>query len=381
MSLDLFSFLARLRKTNNPPVVEKGANPLRFGLLGAAKIAPDAIVKPIQCHEDAVLVAVAARDQRRVEAFGRKWGIPKTYDGSNAYQDLLDNTEIDAVYVALPNALHYEWTMKALTAGKHVLCEKPIANNEEEAHKMFALAQEKNLLLIETWQPHFHPAVHRTKEIIEEGALGKIVKMEGHLCVWSSTFGKDDIRFKYGLGGGALMDLGPYPINLLRYLSSSEPTVESATTICRSKNIDKRVKAHLTFAESIPAVVIVDSGMDGWGPLQLLPPWPKVHGRVECENGTVEIFNYPLPSLYHSITVTLTGGKAGTERVWKPQDGRGEGWWSAYRYQLEAFIDKVRGREPQAWRTAEDSINSMRIIDAIYTKSGLPLRQTSQFEL
>ncbi|CCM06238.1 uncharacterized protein FIBRA_08486 [Fibroporia radiculosa] len=368
----MFEFLplGRILKTTNPPAVEKSSAPLRFGVVGASRIAPDAVIKPVRCHADTLILAVAARSERRAQSYAQKWRIPKFYGGQNAYQDLIDNPDIDVVYIGLPNALHYEWTMKALAAGKHVLCDKPIADNEEETQRMFALAQEKNLVLLEAWQPRFHPALHRVKAIIDEGSLGKIVKMYAHFGLWGDLqFKKDDIRYNYGLGGGALMDLGPYPLNIMRYLSSSEPTVLSAEATCRSENVDRRMEVHMTFAESIPATVIVDFALEGWGPLKLLPQWLKLVFRVECENGVVEYFNYALPSLYHYITITTKDGKSRVEKVYKPAEGKGEEWWSAYRYELEAFVDKVRGREPQVWRTAEDSINSMRIIDAAYTKA------------
>lgn len=167
----------------------------------------------------------------------------------------------------------------------------------------------------------------------------------------------------------------------MRYLSSSEPTVESAEAICLAENVDRRMEVQLLFPESLPATVIVDFALPGWGPFKLIPQWLKIALRVECEQGTVEIWNYPLPSLWHSITVTPKNGKARVEKVYKPMIGRGQEWWSAYRYQLEAFVDRVRGRTPHAWRSAEDSINAMHIIDAAYAKSGLPLRPTSSFQL
>lgn len=121
-----------------------------------------------------------------------------------------------------------------------------------------------------------------------------------------------------------------YPINYMRYLSSSEPTVESAEAICLAENVDRRMEVQLLFPESLPATVIVDFALPGWGPLKLIPQWLKIALRVECEQGTVEIWNYPLPSLWHSITVTPNNGNARVEKVYKPMNGRGQEWWSAY---------------------------------------------------
>ncbi|KAH9928579.1 hypothetical protein B0H21DRAFT_894782 [Amylocystis lapponica] len=368
-------------KDKSPPGEAATQPKLRFGLLGAARIAPNALIRPIQGYEEAVLTVVGARAPQRATAFAKKWGIPKVYSGEGAYQRVIDDEEVDAVYIPLPNGLHYEWTMKAIAAGKHVLCEKPISNTEEEARKMFAFAQEKGVVLMECWQPQFHPAMHRVKAIIDEGSLGKILKVSAQLGVWRMLWSDDDIRFDYSLGGGTLMDMGPYPVNAVRYLTSSVPTVESAEAICRRDNIDRRIEAHLSLSNGASATIMVDSALDGWGPFKLIPQFAKLVTRVECEHGSVEIFNYVLPSLFNRITVTKNG-KSWSERVYKTKEGKGEtSFWSAYRHQLEAFVDKVRGREPQSWRTAEDSIESMHIIDAIYTKCGLPLRPTSEYTL
>lgn len=116
----------------------------------------------------------------------------------------------------------------------------------------------------------------------------------------------------------------------MRFLSASEPTVQSAEAICRSENVDRRMETELLFRDSIPATVIVDLSLDGWGPFKLFPQWVKIALRVECEKGSVEIWNYPLPSLWHSITVKTQDGRRRVEKVYKPTQGKGEEWWSAY---------------------------------------------------
>ncbi|TFY54117.1 hypothetical protein EVJ58_g9045 [Rhodofomes roseus] len=325
----LLAFIRRLSTCNNPPEVEKAPGPLRFGVLGAARIAPDAIVKPARNHEDVIVTAIAARSQDRADAFARQWGIPKAHGGSGAYQDLVDDEDVDAVYIGLPNSLHFEWAMKALAAGKHVLCEKPIADNEEDTRKMFAFAAEKNLVLLEAWQVHFHPSLQRVKELADD--LGPIVNMSTYLGVWNSVFFlKDDIRFNYDLGGGALMDMGPYPINCMRFLTAHEPSVHSASATLRAEKIDEKIETHLSFGpDAIPATITTDSHLAGWGPLGLLPRWIQMVLRVECKEGVVEWSNYVLPHLYHSITVYPKEGGQWTEAAYKRRDGEGEEWWSA----------------------------------------------------
>ncbi|PCH35354.1 NAD(P)-binding protein [Wolfiporia cocos MD-104 SS10] len=371
--MNLLNVINRLRKTTNPPTEAKsaGSSIVHFGILGASRIAPDAIIKPARCHEEVCIKAIAARDLGRAAKYARKWSIPKVYGGQGGYQDLVNDPEVDAVYIGLPNSLHCEWTIKALSAGKHVICDKPVANNANDTRRMFAMAAEKNLVLLEAWQPRFHPALHRMKDIVDCSELGSITSMHAHFGIWGNVmFPGDDIRYHYDLGGGAFMDLGPYPLNVMCYLTSSNPTVECARAICRPKStqVDRRMETRLIFADTIPATIIVDHALEGWGPFRLLPRWVKITLKVECEGGTLEIWNYPLPSLWHTITVTPKRGRRRVERCYKRQGDRGEEWWSAYRYQLEAFVDKVKRRSPMAWRSAEDSINAMQVIDAVYTK-------------
>jgi predicted dehydrogenase len=127
---------------------DETSRPLRFGILGAANIAPPALINPAISHPEAEVYAVAARDPQRAQAYARKHGIPKVH---TSYDALIHDPEIDAVYNPLPNGLHYEWTMKALEAGKHVLLEKPAANTAEETKQMFELAERKGLVLLEAF--------------------------------------------------------------------------------------------------------------------------------------------------------------------------------------------------------------------------------------
>jgi len=217
--------------------------------------------------------------------------------------------------------------------------------------------------------------MHRVKAIIDEGSLGKIKHVTAQFGVNRMGVPENDIRFDFKLGGGTLMDYGPYPINAVRYFTSMSPTVESAEAICRKENIDRRIEAQLKLQDDATATVIVDSGLEGWGPFKLLPQFPvKMFARVECEHGSVFIFNYVIPSIFNRITVTKNG-KSTSERVYKDKEVS----WSAYSYQLEGFVDKVRGRDSPHFRTKEDSLESMHIIDAIYTKAGLPLRPMSEY--
>lgn len=391
------STVARIYKALNPPNVDPSPDspPIKFGILGAAKIAPIALVDPAKCHPEAVVLAVAARDKTRAEAFAKKHGIPKVYGGSNGYQELIDDPELDAIYNPLPNGLHYEWTMKALAAGKHVLLEKPSADTAEETRKMFELAEKKNLVLLEAFHYRFHPATQRVKEIIDSGELGSVTSLSATLAVPRGFVKEGDIRFDYSLGGGALMDMGCYTLNCIRFLSGVDPTdVQDATALAHvfktppssseASLVDDTTTAHLAFPNSMSGAIMCSLGLTGWGPFSILPLWPEVAAHVQCEGGEIKLFNYPGSWAYHYITVSKRKGSGRitrTEKAYKPKNGKGEDWWTTYRYQLEAFIDKLKGRTPQHWISAEDSIANMEWIEKIYSKTGLGPRPVSSFVL
>ncbi|KAK7056257.1 hypothetical protein VNI00_002810 [Paramarasmius palmivorus] len=385
----MFATLKRLYTILYPPEPKASADskPLRFGILGAANIAPPALIIPAKSHPDVVVYAVAARSLAKAEAFAKKYGIAKAYEG---YQQLLDDPEVDVVYNPLPNGLHYEWTMKALARGKHVLLEKPAANTAKEMQKMFELAESKSLVLVEAFHYRFHPAIQRVKEILDSGELGRIKSITVNNCALT-PFGEDDIRYQWDLGGGALMDMGCYTVNCLRYLASSDP-IELLSASCTKhipkkslpsyeSKVDRATTATLSFPNDIIGTINCDLSQP-WKFGGLVPPFPEVSANVECEGGDIRIFNFVLPTLYHSITVKKRDGKkvtSRTEKVYKPAEGKGEEWWLTYRYQLEAFVDRVRGREPQTWVTKEDSVANMEWIEKIYEKSGVGLRPKSQF--
>lgn len=371
-----------VKRVSNPSVtpVTAASQPVKIGILGAAAIAPTALISPAKSHSEVQVYAVAARDQKRAEAFAKKHGIEKAYGGSTGYQQLLDDPEVEAVYNPLPNGLHYEWTMKALAAGKHVLLEKPAADTAEETREMFKLAESKGLILMEAFHYRFHPAVQRLKAIVDGGELGAVKHISTSLAIPKGIMGPGDIRYKFELGGGALMDMGCYTLNCLRYLSSSEPiSIESATHEVYVppsppsdyvRNVDRRTVAELLFPKGITGTITCDLAMPPT--LGVIPKIPQISAVVKCENGEVELFNFIAPAMYHWIKVKGNGkAKTRVEKVYRFDGGKE---WSTYRYQLEAFVDQLKGRKPQTWITKEDSVANMELIEKIYEKTGLGSR-------
>nr|GAT50766.1 NAD binding rossmann fold oxidoreductase [Mycena chlorophos] len=380
----LFGFLARNLAILDPPEAKPAAgSPLRFGILGAADIGPNALLKPAKSHPEAVVYAVAARDQARAAAYAKKHGIEKVY---GSYQELLDDPEVDCIYNPLPNGLHYEWTMKALAAGKHVLLEKPAANTVEETRAMFELAEEKNLVLLEAFHYRFHPATQRVKDILGSGEVGAIRAIKANLKIFDRYYKPTDIRYQLSLGGGAVMDMGCYCINIMRFLAGLEPTEVLGVTHQPSPKetgpdsalVDRAADA--TF--DLPGGIIGAISCDMAQPLTLRNILTfrilDFDVKITCEKGEIYLMNYLLPNHYHFITIKTADGKQRTEKAYT-FPALGEPWWSTYRYQLEAFVNKVKGRPVHHWVSKEDSIANMQAIESIYTKSGLGIRPKSEW--
>jgi predicted dehydrogenase len=219
-----------------------GDGPLRIGILGAARIAPMALIKPAQRNLEAAVVGVAARDARRAASFAAKHGIERVYTG---YDELLADPAIEAVYNPLPNSHHARWTIRALEAGKHVLCEKPFSATVAEAEAMAAAATRTGRVLMEAFHYRYHPLFARMRAIIAAGEIGTVQRFEATFCIPLLRAG--DIRWSRDLAGGALMDTGCYAVHLLRHLAQSEPEVRSARAKWTSGGVDRWLTAELAF--------------------------------------------------------------------------------------------------------------------------------------
>lgn len=324
---------------------------VRFGILGAARIAPAALCHPARTVKEAAVVAVASRDPARAHAFAKRFNIPKVHQ---TYQDLISDPELDAVYIPLPNSLHAEWAIRAMKAGKHVLCEKPLASNADEAREMARVAAQTGRILVEAFHYRYHPLATRLKAIVDSGELGSIQHLEAHFCVPLILPG--DIRYQYELAGGATMDLGCYTVNLLRYLTGMEPKVSAAYARLSSPQVDRYMRAELEFANGCSGRIVCSLFS-----IILLRSSAVVRGT----KGELRVLGVFHPHLFNRIRVKC-GQNVSVERV--PGD-------TTFTYQLRAFVDALKGRGPII-TTAEDAIANMHIIDEIYRRAGLKRRGT-----
>jgi predicted dehydrogenase len=331
--------------------------PLRIGTLGAARITPTALCKPAARFPGAEVVAVAARDQARAEKFAAKHGIATVH---GAYEALLADPNVEAVYNPLPNGLHGKWTLAALAAGKHVLCEKPFTANAEEAEQVAAAASGSGLVVMEAFHYRYHPLVTRLLEIVGD-ELGPIQRVETRMCIPLPM--RNDIRYDLALAGGALMDVGSYAIHQLRTLAGAEPEVVSAEAKTIRPGVDRWAKAEMTFAD----------GRTGGIECALLSAKVfSLGARVTGERGELEVTNLTGPQYYHRVVVKTQDPGAGV-KARRSEKVKGE---ATYWYQLEAFTKAVREGGP-VLTPPTDSIANMRVIDAVYHAAGLEPREPS----
>jgi predicted dehydrogenase len=330
------------------PVVHQ--DKLRFGVLGAAHIVPNALIKPARQLEVAI-DAIAARDQSRAHAFAVRHSIPRVM---GSYDELVSAPDIDAIYIPLPNSLHCEWAIRGLRAGKHVLCEKPLAANEGEAERMAQVAQETGLVLAEALHYRYHPLASRMYQLLHHGAIGRITELECHFSVPSLPI---NIRFDWDLAGGATMDLGCYLLNMIHYFSGYVPRVAKAAAVIGPPNIDVTMEA----------ILELEHGATARMSCSMAPDAPAQAGfAAKGESGELLVTNPVAPHHGHQLTLK-TGDTVRTETV------EGD---TTYTYQLRAFVAAARGEQPIA-TAGSDGIQNMRLIDAVYRTAGLPPRGTS----
>jgi len=219
-----------------------------WGVLGPGFIATRAVIPAIQQVPNSHVLAVASSNEERARVAALSFGVERAYHG---YQALLDDPEVNAVYIALPNHLHREWTIRAALAGKHVLCEKPLALTTAECDEMIAVCQQASVLLMEAVMYRFHPRMLYLKQMLETGELGDMRFLH---AAFSFPFGAHGNYRAYAqFGGGALLDVGSYCINAARWLIGSEPDSAQSVISYSLKATDLSTSAILRFGEDVSA--------------------------------------------------------------------------------------------------------------------------------
>lgn len=324
--------------------------PLRIGILGAARIADEGIVAPAKTlgHE---LVAVAARDRTRAEAFAAERGIAKVHD---TYADVIADPDVDLVYNALVNSLHARWNIAALQAGKHVLSEKPLTSNAEEARTVRAAARASPGQVVEGFHYLHHPVNLRLRELVTSGALGDIRRVD--LALATPAPPDTDPRWSRELAGGATMDLGCYVLDAARQLGSwigAAPEIVTARATLRARDVDASMRVELAYPGGVTGHCVWD--MDA---RDRTMTW-----SVTGTEGVAMSPAFAVPHMDNRLVVTRDGRTS--EEVIGDQ--------TSYTYQLARLADALQGGLPFP-ADIDGSVANAELIDECYRRAGLSPR-------
>lgn len=326
--------------------------PLRIGVLGAARIAPDSIVTPASLTGTR-LVAIASRDRDRAEAFAATHGVERVLD---TYAAVINDPEVEAIYNPLANGLHAPWNLVAIAAGKHVLSEKPFASNEEEAAEVRDAGRRAGVVVADGFHYRYHPVTKRLHELLASGELGELRHVEVRMV--NPAPAADDLRWSPTLAGGALMDLGCYSLHAHRVLASlagGDPTLVAARAGERAglPGVDEWFDVDLVFP----------SGATGLAHCDMAGDVQELTYRIVGSLGEALATNFILPHVDDRVLVTTASGQR-VEHL---------GNRSSYTYQLEAFAAAVRTGAPMP-TDSDDAVRTMHLIDACYRAAGLEPR-------
>lgn len=319
---------------------------LRFGILSTAKIGRDQVVPAIQDADNCVVTAIASRDLARARAMADRFSVPKAY---GSYEELLADPDIDAVYIPLPTAQHVEWSTKAADAGKHVLCEKPIALSAAEIDGLIAARDRNGVLISEAFMVTYAPVWQKLRALLAEGAIGQLRHVQGVFTYFNRDAG--NMRNILSLGGGGLPDIGVYPTIVTRFATGQEPLRVQAVT---ERDPD--------FGTDIYSSVKADFGsfeMSFYISTQMAGRQLMVFHGTE---GFIEVKSPFNANRWGAEELELTNRSHDESRIFRFPDSR------QYKRQAEAFARAAKG-EPQEVVTLENSRRNQAFIDAIYRAS------------
>ena len=335
-----------MKVTAKTPAEVLDKQPVRWGILGAANIALQKVVPAMQHSTHMRVDAIASRDLDKARSAADRLGVARAY---GSYEELLEDADIEAIYNPLPNHLHVPWSVRAADAGKHVLCEKPLSLSASEARELMDARDRNRVQVAEAFMVRAHPQWAAVRELIAEGRIGELRLVSGHFSYFRRD--PDDVRSKVEWGGGALMDVGCYPITLARWLYGEEPeSVAGMIERDPDMQIDRLTSGMLRFP----------SGQATFSCAGQLVPFQRMHvfgteGRIEIEIP----FNAPRDQ---PCRIFVDEGKQlagrGAEIISLPAVDQ-------YRLQAERFSEAVRG-VGEVPVPLEDAVSNMAVVDALF---------------
>ena len=330
------------------PVGDRGARharTIRWGVLGVAKIALEKVIPAITASNGTEVAAIASRSVDKARAAAQRLGIPRAY---GSYDELLADPDIDAIYNPLPNHLHVPWSLRALEAGKHVLCEKPIALTAAEAHALIAARDRTGRLIQEAVMVRTHPRWLGAREAIRSGRIGDLRAIAAFFSYHNAA--PENVRNQADAGGGGLMDIGFYPITMSRFLFEAEP-VRVMGLLDRDPTFgtDRLTSAILEFARghatfTCATQLVAHQTLDIFG----------TRGRIAVE------IPWSMPSDRPSRLIIDDGSSLTKDNLQTISFAACDQW----QVQCDLFCDAIRSGEP-APVPIEDAVANMRVIDAI----------------
>ena len=315
----------------------KTNEPLRWGILGCARITRRGIIPGLRDSDSGVAQAIASRDGTTARAWAAEFGIPRAHD---SYEAVLADPDVQAVYIPLPNELHRPWVLAAADAGKHVLCEKPLALNSDEARAMAAHCRARGVILMEAFMWNHQPRTAGVLRLVRDGAIDQLRLIRSS---FSFSIDMDDWRLDPARGGGALLDVGTYGVSTARLFAGSEPTGVEASAHLSVSGVDLSLAALLTFPGDVRA--LVDCSFE--------QPFRCTYELVGTQ-GSIEVPDAYLPPEHPIVTVRDLEGKGVEHRF----DGTNQ-----YAMMVDAFARGVEAGTLPA--PAEDGQAQMETLDAI----------------
>lgn len=321
---------------------------LRIAILGAARIAKGALIDPAMGNDKVGVVGVGASSPQRAREFAVLHSIPH----AGTYDEVIARADVDVVYIALPPTAHAHWTIKALAAGKHVFLEKPATTSLPDAHAIVDAANKAGKRLIEGFHYRWHPMFIRAVEILRTGMIGDLLTATAE---FSAPIPRNETEFRWraDLGGGALADLGCYPVHWLRHLAGQEPVVTNASQIIEPDGIDRRSEAHFTFPSGLEADLITD----------IDPPHGDRCAFVEIvgTKGKLTLVNPIAPQYGHELKLSIDGIET-TEAFTKR---------ATFAFQLDGVVDAILSGSP-VLTEGSDIIANAAVMAAIRSISRNP---------
>jgi D-xylose 1-dehydrogenase (NADP+, D-xylono-1,5-lactone-forming) len=339
---------------------------LRWGILGTGNIARQ-FCTGVNASARGVLAAVGSRSRESAEAFARQFGVPRAV---GSYEDVLAERSVDAVYVSLPNHLHHEWTVRAVRAGKHVLCEKPFAVDAGQSAEMFDEAGRAGRLVMEAFMYRSHPLTRAVVAAVRGGAIGRLRLIRTSFC-YRTTRVAENIRFNREMAGGALMDIGCYCVNFSRLFAGGEPVEIYGVGELHAGGVDEQASAVLKFPDEVLAsftcgmTLQADNtaylcGTEGY--IEVPVPWkPPVSGATYT-------LAHSTPPKMDGGAATLTGPPRQTFRV--------DGGRDLYAFEADDFAAAVLDGAPLPVSPA-DTLGNMRVLDELRRQVGVEFPRTT----